>query len=522
MSMISRILNSPRRKELLILALCLLIGFFLRFYTFDQKSLWMDEVHTFNDSKDDLKGQLKFYQEDPTYLHPPLFFILTHFFYPFPKPERDLRIIPLVFGILSIPMIYYLSKLFSPKIALPCTFSLTFMTYHISLSQDGRSYTLTFFLGMWALYFFIKHLNTAKRHYLLFVAAIEGLLFFTSYTSILFIGLSQILWFYGIQKGGLRRSLSSCFVLNGLTLLFCIPWFLFILFNYKGQPLVHPFHVEGTGSLLTIFYLIFNDWTPYLPLMISSFLLMILFPFFSKTKKDALILFALFILPVSGLYLFCRVFNITHFISSKYFINFLPLFLIALYLSLQSIEVKLHQFTKFIHLTVIFVVLFVASNMVMLPLYYRSEKQDFRGLVNYLKSHLQEGDKIYDAEMGYMPGLLHYFGAYPKGRHQSIPFRVDQEKGVEFRKSFAFQNRPFTLYHSKMCCAQYVADGNRLWIVAGKEVAKEMKKSSPYVWKAVFDGTVCNFKRFPSDASMYLFLCAPSSPEEKGIDMAIE
>ncbi len=74
----------------------------------------MDEVYTFNDSRYDLKEQLKFYKENPTYLHPPLFFILTHQFYPFTKPERDLRIIPLIFGILSIPMIYLLARQFSP------------------------------------------------------------------------------------------------------------------------------------------------------------------------------------------------------------------------------------------------------------------------------------------------------------------------------------------------------------------------------------------------------------------------
>ena len=111
------------RKEFFILLLCLLIGFALRFYTFDQKSLWLDEVHTFNDSRDDLKGQIKFYKENPTFLHPPLFFILTHLFYPFAKPERDLRIIPLIFGTLSIPMIYLLAGSFSPLIALPCALS---------------------------------------------------------------------------------------------------------------------------------------------------------------------------------------------------------------------------------------------------------------------------------------------------------------------------------------------------------------------------------------------------------------
>ncbi len=522
MSLLFSNLGAGKRRELLILALCLLIGFILRVYAFDQKSLWMDEIHTFNDSRDNLQGQLRFYKENPNYLHPPLFFILTHSFYPFPKPERDLRIIPLVFGIISIPMIYYLSKIFSPTIALPCTLSLTFMVYHISLSQDGRSYTFILFLGMLALYFLMKYMNTATKYALLPVAIIYALLFYTNYNSILFIIFSQTLWFYGTHHQSPKPRISSFFILNGLTLFLCIPWILFIFSNYKGEPFVHPFHGEGTGSFLTILHRIFNDWTPYLPLTILSFLLLIFFPYFSKNKKDALILLAVFILPVAGFYLFCKISNITHFISSKYFINFLPLFLIALYLSLHSIEVKLGALVRFADLKILFAAFFIISNLVMLPPYYRSEKQDFRGLVSYLKAHLQEGDNIFDWEFGYMPGILHYFGAYPKGRHQSIPFRVDQEKRVEFRKPFVFQNKTFALYYSNTCCDQYVADGGRLWILVEKEKARKLKENAPFVLKECFDGTFLNFKKFPYDASIYLFLYDPKSPQEKGIDVSIK
>ncbi len=220
---------------------CLLIGFALRFYTFDQKSLWIDEIYTFNDSRDDLRGQIKFYKENPSYLHPPLFFILTHQFYPFTKPERDLRIIPLIFGTLSIPMIYLLARQFSPLIALPCALSLAFMTYHISLSQDGRSYSLLMFLGMTGLYFFMKHLKTSKRGYLLLTALFFSVLFYTSYSSIPFIILTQILWFYRPNEEDKRPTLSSFFVSNGLILLFCLPWMLFLALNYRGQVLLHPY-----------------------------------------------------------------------------------------------------------------------------------------------------------------------------------------------------------------------------------------------------------------------------------------
>jgi len=159
---------------------------------------------------------------------------------------------------------------------------------------------------------------------------------------------------------------------------------------------------------------------------------------------------------------------------------------------------------------------------VFLPLYYRSEKQDLRGLVTYLKTHFRDGDSVFVRAKAYLPGILHYLGANPKGRHYTIPFSKDSEKGIEYRMVLVNQNKTLTIYNSENCCAQYVADRNRLWIVVEKATAKEFIKNSPCVLKGYFDGSVANFRQFPTDASMYLFLWDPQSPNEKGINMPVE
>ena len=322
----------------------------------------MDEVHTFNDSRDDFRAQLRFYKENPTFLHPPLFFMLTHQFYPFTKPERDLRIIPLFFGTLSILMIYLLARSFSPSIAVPCMLSLAFMTYHISLSQDGRSYALLMFLGMASLYFLVNHLRTMKRRYLFPAAFFFAILFHTSYSSIPFILLTQLLWFYHFREDDSKPVFSSFLILAGSTLLLCLPWISFVLLNYKGTVIMDPFHTENPGPLWKIMYGIFHDWMPHLPLMVTSIILLVLFPFFSKEKRNALVLLALFVLPISGLYFFCKLLNVTHFITSRYFVGFLPLFLITIYLSLNTIGARLCRIRKFIRLEFLFLILFIASN----------------------------------------------------------------------------------------------------------------------------------------------------------------
>ena len=514
--------TSTRRNEILILIFCLLIAFALRFYTFDQKSLWMDEVYTFNDSRDDFKRQIQFYKENPTFLHPPLFFMLTHLFYPFAKPERDLRIIPLISGILSIPMIYLLARSFSPHIALPCTLSLTLMAYHISLSQDGRSYALLMFLGMASLYFFVRHLKTLKKGYLFPAAFFFATLFHTSYSSIPFIALTQLLWLYRFRENDSKPAFTSFLILMGSTLLLCLPWITFVLLNYKGDVIMDPFHTEDPGPPWNIMYWILHDWVPHVPLMVTSVILLILFPFSSKNKRNALVLLAAFVFPIGGLYLFCKLLNVTHFITSRYFIAFLPLFMITIYLSLNAIGVRFDKMRKFLRLDFLFLILFIASNLVILPLYYRSEKQNLRGLVTFLKNHLIEGDKIFIETSSYLPGILHYFGAHPEGRHHTAKIWKESEKIVGVSKPFTYQNKNLTLCYSRKCCTQYIADGSRLWIVVGKWTAKKIKETSPSVLKGYFDGSFLNFTRFPVDASFCLFLWDPKSPNEKGIDLPIE
>ncbi len=512
-----------QQKELVILVFCILAGFALRFYTFDERSLWIDEIHTLNDSKDNLKAQIAYYKENPTFLHPPLFFILTHLFHPFAEPERDLRVLPLIFGILSIPMIYLLSRQFSPPIAVLCTLSLTFMAYHVSLSQDGRAYSLVMFLAMVALYFFVKHLRTSKRWYLPLTALVFAVLLHTSYTSVAFIALSQMFWFYRVSNEKNSIQFSNVLLLNGLTLLLCAPWILFLLLNYKGQVTTELTFVQDFSPLRSILLGILNDWLSNKPLAIISILLLILFPFLSKPRKNALLILAFLIFPTTGMHLLREISGFRHFIASRYFICFFPLFLLAIFLSLDLIESRFVRLRKFIRLKLLFTVFLVASNFIILPAYYNSEKQDFRGLVNYLNPRLKNGDKIFVRSIDYVPGLLHYFKVNPRFRHHDFPYFWNHyTKEIEFVIPLPLPDKTCTIHFSNSCCAQYVGDRGRLWIIVDKHWMGVLRDNSPCVFMGSFDGSFANFDRFPTDASMYLFLWDPKSPGEKGIDMKIE
>ena len=511
-----------RSRRILLLTLLLLLAFALRVYHVDQKSLWLDEVYTFNDSRDGFKEQLHFYKENPAFLHPPLFFLLTHSFYPFTKPERDLRMIPMIAGTLSIPAIYLVAGSFSPPIALPCAFSLAFMTYHISLSQDGRAYSFLLLLGMIGLYFFMTYLRTFKKRYLFLVALSFALMLHTSYSSIPFVAFSQLLWLYRTEGAQKRPPLAAFFFLNGLVTLLCLPWALFVFLHYKGQVVMDPFHTEGSGSLASILSGTFSDWAPSAPLTLSCVLLFILFPLFSRDRKNAFVLLATLFFPIIGLYCFCRLFNVTHFVTSRYFITFLPFFFITLFLSLSAIEAYFQKLKRLLRPTLLFLILFLASNLIILPLYYHYQKQDLRGLVAFLKTNLREGDTIVDHDMAYVPGILHYFGIYPEGRHYSVLLHRISATEYELQTPFTYQGKRFVIFSSPQCCSRYLEYGNRLWIVSGKRGAKELGANPLFVLLGFFDGSFLNFDRFPTDASLYLFCWDPSSPGQKGLDIQFQ
>jgi hypothetical protein len=503
--------NGFRQKEAIVLLICVLLGFGLRFYALDQKSLWIDEIYTLNDSKDGIKGQIEFYGKNPTYLQAPLFFILTHLFYPFSNPERDLRIIPLIAGTLSIPMIYFLCRLFSPQIALPCMISLTFMAYHIHLSQDGRSYSLLLLSGMLGLYFLFNYLKTSKNKELFLAAFFYATLFYLSYSSVLFIILSQVIWFYWVKSDKSPSKISSFLIFNGLIFLFCLPWILFLFSHYSDHPFLAVMDTQSLGSFGSILYGILSDWCIQGLLKATALLALILFPFFAPSRKNAFVLLGVLVLPPTLLYLFCDLFKIYHFISSRYFINILPLFFIALFLSLDRIEGKLKKISRYFHLKLFFTLFFVVFNLFFLPQYYPAEKQDFRKLVRYLENHLKDRDRIFIESIGNLPGMLHYFGVIPESRHYTIPISDTVSQEIDFKITLTSRNKIFSIVYSKSCCNQYTTDENRIWVVVGAPTYHEIKKNSPLKLKGIFDGSVSYFRRFPSDASMYLLLWDPLS-----------
>lgn len=129
----------------LLLSLIILSGILLRLPNLNE-SLWYDELFSTRNKLSGLRELAAFSLWD---VHPPFYSVLMFLWTGlFGDSEISVRFPPLLFGILTIILIYELARrVADEKVALLAAFLLSFSPVHIWYSQEARSYSaLVFFL----------------------------------------------------------------------------------------------------------------------------------------------------------------------------------------------------------------------------------------------------------------------------------------------------------------------------------------------------------------------------------------
>lgn len=193
-------------KEKTILIFILLLGLGLRLVNLGQ-SFWLDEASQAQLSSLSIP-QIWFNRAAD--FHPPLFYILAHFWLQFGRSETWLRLLPVFFGITNIYIIYIFSQ--KLKLGLLPAFLLAIAPFHIYYSQEFRSYSLLCLLGTLAMYFLIS------RKFVL-LSLINVTLLYTHYSSV-FLILAQIVYLVIYE----RKSLPRFLIPNSLLMILYLPW----------------------------------------------------------------------------------------------------------------------------------------------------------------------------------------------------------------------------------------------------------------------------------------------------------
>ncbi len=145
------------RRDLCLLAILILSGGFLRVWNLNVPSLWVDEANTVFSAEsmertgEDLlpSGRIN----GRAQLHTALVALFFRFL---GVSEMTVRLPSVIFGLLSVFMVYFLGKrVFNNKVGLWTAFFVAFSHFEIGWSRTARMYTLLQFLSLLILYIFI-------------------------------------------------------------------------------------------------------------------------------------------------------------------------------------------------------------------------------------------------------------------------------------------------------------------------------------------------------------------------------
>ncbi len=148
------------RLEVVVLAGIVGLGFFFRVYNLAQESLWLDEAHSLTIARMSLDSQLAWLANSD---HPPLYFLLLHFWQRFGASEFWLRLPSAIIGTMGIFAIYALARtLFDGVSALMAALLLAISSVHVWYSQEVRSYVLVSLWTIVSSYFLVVSVRQGR------------------------------------------------------------------------------------------------------------------------------------------------------------------------------------------------------------------------------------------------------------------------------------------------------------------------------------------------------------------------
>jgi len=204
------------------------IAAFLRLFQLGTESLWLDEAESIRESAMTIQGITSHSNQPPLY-----FLLLRGWISLFGTSEFALRSLSAIFGILAVPVIFYIGKLlFNERVGLISSFLLSFAFFPIYYSQETRAYSLLLFLSLLSYLFFVIVIKKDDNRFYPAYLAASILLVYTHFYGIFIIG-SQLL-FYAVffrKYTGQRWKLLSTFAFLILTL---IPLYLLLKNNIQN------------------------------------------------------------------------------------------------------------------------------------------------------------------------------------------------------------------------------------------------------------------------------------------------
>ncbi|NHM03424.1 glycosyltransferase family 39 protein [Flavobacterium celericrescens] len=382
----------------------LLLSSILRFYHIDFQSIWLDEIHTMNESNpntkiSDLYGAIMAGEQMPPLYFYSLYFIFKIFGY----TTLVARLFSAILGVISIFALYKFSKeLFNKKVALIASFLLSINSFHLYYSQEARPYILLFLFSILSFYGLVRYIKISNFKNAIIYGSCTGLMLLSHFFG-LFVFFSQLfvlLFFFLISKKNnmldfFKKSLFSCIIV----LILFIP----ALKIFIKVTEIKEFWIPA--PTVDVYTLIFREFFGNSEIVLSLLGIFILLYFIKLSKTNHLeikynnivenkMLFSFIILlPWISLVLLIpliRSYVSVPMIISRYFIVVLPAILLIISVGITQFKNKIIQYAFILMLFI-----FTISDIVFVKNYYfNTTKSQFREGSNFIIENNSNKTKV--------------------------------------------------------------------------------------------------------------------------------
>src|SRR3989338_2921383 len=415
-------------KNWFIVAVILMLGFLLRFHDLGEESIWLDEA-----------SSLKFAttaQKDVG--HPPVYYaLLCAWVGSFGTSEFSLRLPSLVFGVLSVLVLYLVvNQIFNRKTALISSFLMSISVFQIVYSQDARSYTLLSLLTLLSALFFIRIVKNGKVLDYLLYAVILIVANYTHFLAILLIPAYNFIFYFILEtdKNQDRKWLLS----NLIIIAAILPLFFSFL---RNLPRLYS-DFRNLAYLAGMSHGLFHLISVLAGIVLAVVLIFLLSTLYKKksavrnslhkfqvslhksiARKQGHYLLILFLLFIAWLIAYL---NVLDFFMSPYgqFVVRYSFFLAPLWYVLLALAVSK---IKSRNVALFSILLFALVGIFSLHLYYTSTtKEEWNDAAFFLEEHGRENEVIL-VDASYMIGPLNY---YYNGNLLRIPLKSSTDTAV--------------------------------------------------------------------------------------------
>ncbi|MFH2145769.1 MAG: glycosyltransferase family 39 protein [Candidatus Omnitrophota bacterium] len=433
-------INGFYLKHPSIVAFIVFIGGLLRIFQLASKSIWYDEARSISFAQK--QWVMILYDH---YLMRPVYFLglklwTTYFGY----QELAVRSLSVIFGIVSIYILYKIGKLlFDKKVATLAAFLLSLSTYHVVRCQQARGYALSMLLVLLSLYFFWKILKNFNTKNYVFFAIGMLTIFYTNFLAAIIMSIIYNV-FYLAYKAKMKKWLISQVLIILFASLLIIP-----AIKYYHIEVEHDKNCPAENR--NILSSIIEDFSygkylsqggngryrdPHRPwaskglfYLFISIVIYVSFKIYfmlirSKKKRykisaEVIFITIWFIVTLVGFFIINRFIPIGRW--SKTAIIVLPAFYLSISLCIRQLS------RVFRALSIILIVLF--SVVSLFSFYYPSDNKSWREIAELIKSNIKEGDVlIFAPSLQLVP--FRYYYEYNMQRQLAAIKYGDSDSGI--------------------------------------------------------------------------------------------